>query len=151
MFLNGTWAQHRTSDTSQAPLLWLWWSPGSCAIPTLLLPNERLVAWASPLFRGLSGTSQMNKSLSVLNNNVFVLCICSFLATLFSPSWSYLLHWTGRNAQELWEREIHMIVIKKINNLNISPLAVITAIFSVVFHGVLYSFQYLQQKVMAHF
>lgn len=42
-----------------------------------------------------------------------------------------------------------MIVIKKINN--ISPLAVITAIFSVIFHVVLYSFQYLQQKVMAHF
>lgn len=49
----------------------------------------------------------------------------------------------------LGKGDTHDGVKKK--NLNIPPLAVITAIFSVIFHGVLCSFQYFQQKVMAHF
>lgn len=90
-----------------------------------------------PLWRGCGGpredppppashlVGQGTKSPSFFNVNLSVPCICSFLVTLFSPSWSYLMHWAGRNAYALWETELRMIVIKTpLKTLNVSQLAV---------------------------
>lgn len=63
--------------------------------------------------RNIPAARQGTRSPPFFNDNLSVPCIRSFLTTLFSPSWSYLRHWAGRNAYTLWKTELHMIVIKK--------------------------------------